>query len=292
MKEIVVISGKGGTGKTSMVASFARLAGRVVCADCDVDAANLHIVTKPVVRETTEFIGGTTAVIDPDACTGCGRCHEVCRFGAVLQDGSVYDIDGMSCEGCGVCAAFCPEKAITMEPAVNGEWYVSDTDNGPLIHARLLPGSDNSGKLVTEVRRAARRVAEEKGIETIIVDGSPGIGCPVIASVTGSDAVVAVTEPSLSAMHDLKRVIDLARHFEIKTLICVNKSDINEDITGQIREMAEKSGIPFAGTVRFDEDFTRAQICGKSISEFSDGTAASDVSGVWEFVRSELGLED
>ncbi len=290
MKEIVVISGKGGTGKTSMVAAFAGLAGNAVCADCDVDAANLHLVSSPVMRETRKFFGGSKASVSKDLCTACGRCLEVCRFGAVIKGMEYYSIDPVSCEGCGVCAEFCPAGAVTTEPEQNGDWFISDTANGPLVHARLFPGNENSGKLVTEVRKAARREAERAGAGIIIVDGSPGTGCPVIASLTGADAVLVVAEPSRSAIHDMLRVIQLAEFFGLKTVIMVNRYDINEALTDRIADIAEERSIPFAGRVRFDEDFTKAQMYGKSITDFK-GAAAEDVRLVWRSVSEILELE-
>ncbi len=250
VSELGVISGKGGTGKTSVVASFAALADGAVVADCDVDAADLHLVLAPRVLHREEFSGGMTASVLADRCIGCGLCEEVCRFDALLADGPgndfadvTYRIDPVACEGCGVCAHVCPARAVDFSPAVNGEWYISETRFGPMVHARLGIAEENSGKLVTTVRREARRVAEESGRETVLIDGSPGIGCPVIASLTGAAMALIVTEPTLSGLHDLDRVADLAAHFRIPTALCVNKADINPRTAARIRGHAAARAI-------------------------------------------------
>jgi len=233
MKQIVVISGKGGTGKTSVTASLAWLAGsRAVVADCDVDAADMHLVTSPVVMEKKDFLSGYEAVIDAEACTGCGECVEVCHFDAIIPDDEVYRVLPLECEGCGYCPRVCPVDAIEMRLLKAGEIYISRTRmNNILVHAALKPGSDMSGKLVAEVRKEARREAEKRGAEYIVIDGSPGIGCPVTASVTGTDYVVMVTEPTLSGMHDMKRVLEVVRNFGIPAGCIINKADINPEIT-------------------------------------------------------------
>ncbi len=291
MKELVVISGKGGTGKTSIAASLIKLSGGVVSADCDVDAANLYLVVKHKVRRATPFRGGKKAVIDQALCTSCGKCAELCRFDAIDNIDSTFRIDKFACEGCGVCAYFCPERAITLLEEDGGEWFLSDTDSGPMVHARLTPGGENSGKLVTIVRNEAKRVAADRGIGTIIVDGAPGIGCPVIASITGADAVLVVVEPTLSGMHDMKRAMELAGYFGVKIMLAVNRCDINEDIAAEIIEYAAGNGIHLAGRVRYDSDVTRAQINGMSVVEYSDGPAASDIRRLWKAVVDELDLE-
>ncbi|MBN2184911.1 MAG: ATP-binding protein [Candidatus Krumholzibacteriota bacterium] len=291
MKELVIISGKGGTGKTSIAASFAHLAGNLVTADCDVDAANLHLVMSPVVRRATGFSGGKTAVLDQGMCSGCGKCLELCRYDAVSEEDGIYKIDKTACEGCGVCAYFCPVKAIDMVDDENGEWYVSDTAYGPMVHARLNAGGENSGKLVTLVRGQARRIAKDGDFKVILVDGSPGIGCPVIASITGADAILAVTEPSMSGLHDLKRVVGLAGHFGIRVLVAVNKFDINPDMTDKVLEFVKNEQLEMAGRVHYDIDVTLAQVEGKSVVEFSDGRAASDIRELWRNTAESLELE-
>ena len=291
MKELVIISGKGGTGKTSIAASFAHLAGNLVTADCDVDAANLHLVMSPVVRRATGFSGGKVADLDQDRCSGCGKCLELCRYDAVFEEDGTYKIDKTACEGCGVCAYFCPVKAIDMVDDENGEWYISDTGYGPMVHARLNAGGENSGKLVTLVRSQARHIAKDGDFNVILVDGSPGIGCPVIASITGADAVLAVTEPSMSGLHDLKRVVSLARHFGIRVLVAVNKFDINHDITDKVLDFIKSEELEMAGRVHYDTDVTLAQVAGKSVVEFSDGPAASDIRELWKYTADSLKLE-
>jgi MinD superfamily P-loop ATPase len=295
VKELVVISGKGGTGKTSVVASFAAMAENKVLADCDVDAADLHLILDPQVIHREDFIGGKSATIRPDACTGCGKCEEVCRFDAVHLEGPANDViaktylvDEIACEGCGLCAYFCPADAVDFSSRVNGEWYVSDTRHGPMVHARLGIAQENSGKLVTIVRRRAKEIAEEKGLNLVIIDGSPGIGCPVIASVTGATLALVVSEPTLSGLHDLARVADLTGHFGIPTAVCVNKSDINPEVTAGIRALSHKRGLDFIGEIRYDTQVTKAQIAGKSVVEYGDGIAAADMRSLWEAVSSKL----
>ena len=284
VKEIVVVSGKGGTGKTSLVASLAVLAGRAVLADCDVDAADLHLVMRPETRETRDFTGGRKAAVMPDRCAECGKCYEVCRFSAVVRDGErhpAYSIDPVSCEGCGVCSYFCPEKAIAFEPVVNGQWFVSATRYGPMVHARLGIAEENSGKLVSLVRSQAKRIAEQENVPYILVDGPPGIGCPVIASVTGADAVLIVTEPSVSGGHDLERVAALAGHFRIPAFLCVNKFDINPALGEAIEQKARAGGITPVGRIHYDPAVTAAQIKGVPVLELEDGTAGRDIRKVW-----------
>ena len=295
MKELVVISGKGGTGKTSIVASFAALAEKAVLADCDVDAADLHLVLEPTVRKTEDFSGGSGATVISERCTACGKCLELCRYGAISIDGpgnatceKTYRVDPIGCEGCGVCAYFCPSNAIEFGPVINGQWFISDTRCGPMVHAKLGVAEENSGKLVSIVRKEAKRVAEEKQFETIIVDGSPGIGCPVIASITGADMVLIVTEPTLSGLHDLGRVAGLAKHFGIETLVCVNKWDINAELTEQIEAEARERSLTVAGRVRYDRAVTQAQLQGLSVVEFTDSDSGADVKAVWRKVRETL----
>lgn len=288
MKQIVVISGKGGTGKTSIVASFAALAGTSVLADCDVDAADLHLVVKPSPVSRNDFIGGKRAVIDGEGCTDCGTCSDLCRFDAIAGESSDRAVDSIVCEGCGVCAWFCPEKAIDLVDAVEGEWYTSNTRFGPMVHARLKPAGENSGKLVSLLRSEARSIAGRRKIDTVIVDGSPGIGCPVIASITGADLVLVVTEPTLSGLHDFERVVELTRHFGIPAMVVVNKFDINEANTRQVEELATRLGTGVAGRIRFDPAVTEAQIQGIPLVEHSSNGAAADVIDVWKRLRWTL----
>jgi len=296
MKELVVISGKGGTGKTSITAAFASLAQNAVLADCDVDAADLHLVLEPKIKQESDFSGGKQASIITEKCIGCGRCAKMCRFDAIKLDGlandvvgKTYRINSVSCEGCKVCVEFCPVDAIAFEPAINGKWFISDTRFGPMVHAKLGIAEENSGKLVTLIRREAKRIAQEQNKELLIIDGSPGIGCPVIASITGSDLVLVVTEPTLSGKHDLERVAQLTANFRIKTLVCINKADINEEMTQRISEDAGKHGLKVVGKIPYDEAFTKAQIMKATLIEYTGGDLAEKIKAMWREVIYELG---
>lgn len=288
MNELVVISGKGGTGKTSIVASFAALAGNVVLADCDVDAADLHLVLSPTIERREVFRCGHEAIVRQADCIGCGACLVHCRFGAVmrrpgnLQQEHTFVIDPTACEGCGVCVTQCPVKAIDFPERVSGEWYVSDTRHGPLVHARLTPGGENSGKLVSKVREISRTLAEDRKADRIVVDGPPGVGCAVIASVSGATRVLVVTEPTRSGEHDMARVLELTRHFNIPTAVCVNKWDLNASMTEQIETGARQAGASIAGRVRYDRTVTRAQIQSKAVVELAGAPSGDDIRNVWE----------
>ena len=299
MKEIVVISGKGGTGKTSVVASFAALAGSAVLADCDVDAADLHLILKPDVKQTHDFSGGKRASVITEKCIGCGRCEEVCNFDAARFNGPsndvvdrTYKIDPVACEGCSVCVHFCPADAIKFEDATNGRWFISDTRFGPMVHAKLGIAEENSGKLVSLIRKQAKQIATEQNKDLIIVDGSPGIGCPVIASVSGADLVLVVTEPTISAQHDLERVIELTEHFKIPAAVCINKCDINPGIAKKIEKKVERKGLKFAGEVPYDIAVTKAQVAGKSIVEYSDNGLKGQIISLWKSVLGTLNAEE
>lgn len=287
-QELVVISGKGGTGKTSIVAAFAALADAALLADCDVDAADLHLVMQPELGEPHKFSGRQQAIIDPDACTACGQCAEVCRFAAVLVSADDdYTVDSIACEGCGLCLHVCPSDAIRMEPVYNGVWRVSQARFGPLVHASLGVAEDNSGKLVTLVRNEARREAIERGLPLVIVDGAPGIGCPVIASLSGATMVLAVTEPTVSGRHDLDRVLQVVRQFRLPFAVCVNKADLDPDMTARIREEAEAGGAVFVATVDYDPAVTRAQVQGMDVITYG-GRAAEQITDVWRRVSAAL----
>lgn len=288
MKELAIISGKGGTGKTSVTASFAALAGKSVLADCDVDAADLHLLLKPEIRAKHEFISGREAVIDREKCRGCGLCREVCRFGAVELRNGKAAVDPFSCEGCGVCVKFCPEQAIRFPERRCGEWYESTTCYGTMIHARLTPAAENSGKLVTQVRKAAREVAEKEKCDFLLVDGPPGIGCPVIASVTGADAVFVVAEPTVSGEHDMARVLELAGHFGIPVLFCVNKWDLNPEKTEAMEARAQTSGGIAAGRIPYDMIFNRAMLRGEPVVRFPETRAAGSILEIWKNVCRTL----
>ncbi len=286
MHELVVISGKGGTGKTSLSASFAALADHPVIADCDVDAADMHLILSPRIKERHEFRSGHEAVIRLSDCIGCGACLAYCRFGAVRMNGksageSTFSIDPVSCEGCGVCVRFCPMKAIDFPERLCGEWMISETRFGPLVHARLGMAAENSGKLVSTVRKEARHIAETEHHPLILVDGPPGIGCPVIASITGSDLVLVVTEPTVSGEHDMERVFSLTRHFNIPTAVCVNKWDLNPAMTERIETTAHNSGILVAGRIRYDPWVTSAQMQERAVVE-TDAPCGKDIRAIWD----------
>jgi len=286
MKELVVISGKGGTGKTSMVSSIASLAEDMVLCDADVDAADLHLIMKPDVVHSDLFSGGGEAVINKDKCIECGLCRELCNWNAIDED---FKVDPIECEGCGVCFYFCPEKAIDFPNKTCGEWYVSDTRFGPMVHARLGIAEENSGKLVTLVRREAKEVAEKKGLDLIITDGAPGVGCPVIASIGGADAVLIVTEPTVSGLHDMARVAELASFFKIPAMVCVNKYDLNPDKAEEIRRYTEEHDMLFVGSIPFNPVFTKAMVQGINIFEYApEEDVCGDVRAIWNKASEKL----
>jgi MinD superfamily P-loop ATPase len=286
--EIVIISGKGGTGKTSVCASFAALAKNSVIADCDVDAADLHLILKPQIREKGGFSGGQKAEIFQSKCRNCGVCKKYCRFSAVIEEGGMYSIDPLACEGCGVCALVCPQGCIDMKDAVNGEWYVSDTRFGPMSHAKLGVAEENSGKLVSLVRAKLAHMAQESGRGQALIDGSPGTGCPVISSLVGSKYAVIVTEPTVSGIHDMQRILDVAAHFNIPSGVIVNKADLNEKKTEEVRIMTEESGSEFLGTIPYDKAVTEAQVKGVSVVEYSGGGVSESVKKIWEKAAEKL----
>ncbi len=297
MKELVIISGKGGTGKTSLVASFAALAENKVLADCDVDAADLHLVLSPSVRKQEVFRAMPKFVVNQETCIRCGKCLPLCRFDAIrstqTEGGEMerIEIDPISCEGCGVCAYFCPAEAIERTTNESGHWFISDTRHGPMVHARLGIAEENSGKLVTIVRTQAKRVAEEKELDLVLVDGPPGIGCPVIASITGTDLVMIVTEPTMSARHDLERAAGLARHFGIQTAVCINKCDLNPANANSTQDWCRRTGITVVGQIPYDPRFTRAQMREQSIVEYSPGPTAKAVEEMWSRVVEIIGQQ-
>lgn len=295
MRELTVISGKGGTGKTSVVASFAALAGEAVVVDCDVDAPDLHLVLRPSIRRREIFVGGRTAWINPSRCVACGRCQDVCRFDAIrahdlmrVDHQPIRVVDEIACEGCGVCAAHCPARAVNMVPAENGQWFVSETRFGPMLHARLGVAQENSGKLVSLLRREARRFAEETGRELIICDGPPGIACPVIAALGGSHLALIVTEPTVSGQHDFRRVAELTRYFGVPAVACINKADLNPALAGQLAEDALEYGIDIVGRIPYDRAVVAAQMHFTSLIEHGDGPASRAVRAVWEHVWDRL----
>jgi MinD superfamily P-loop ATPase len=283
MKEIVVISGKGGTGKTSITASFCVLgAADLVAADCDVDAADMHLLLKPDKANQEDFYSGEVARIDPDACIACGTCAQVCRFDAISVRNGKYAVDPLSCEGCGYCARKCPTKAIANHPEKSGVWYTSRTRLGfTMIHAKLGIGSENSGKLVAHVKKQAKATAEAQGKHYVLVDGSPGIGCPVVSSLSGASFVVLVTEPTVSGIHDLRRVYELVKKFNIRAGCVVNKADINPEMTEQILSYLESERIVLLARLPYDENFTNAMVAERTIVEYDSGALKKTLADAW-----------
>jgi MinD superfamily P-loop ATPase len=289
MKQIVVISGKGGTGKTILSSCFAVFAQNKVMADADVDAANLHLLLHPENLESHSFSGGKKAKIDWEKCTGCGECLNVCRFEAISQrkEGEII-IDSISCEGCAVCSNICPVEAITMEKCISGQYFISQTKYGPFVHARLGIGQENSGKLVTEVRKKAKEIAEKDNLDFIIIDGPPGIGCPVIASLSGTDVAVVVTEPTLSGIHDMERVIQMAHHFKTKTICCINKFDLNLRNSAKIETWCKKNSVLLIGRIPFDMEVTKSMVQGVPLVEYSKNAAAKEIKAIWQRLKNLL----
>lgn len=286
MKQLTVISGKGGTGKTTITAAFAALAKNHVMADGDVDAADLHLILNPSIIKKESFYGGRIPVLDKSKCDECGLCVEHCRFDAIHN----FTIDPISCEGCGVCVYVCPLNAITMKENLCGHWFLSETRFGPMVHARLGIAEDNSGKLVTLVRQQARLLTENNGKDLIIIDGPPGTGCPVIAAIGGVDLVLVVTEPTLSGIHDLERVLEVARHFDVPAMVCINKADINPENAETIRSYCKQNNIEVVGELPYDPIVTKAMVAGKSIVEFDDGYISTGIKKMWKNVESSLVL--
>ncbi len=300
MKELLVISGKGGTGKTTIVGAFAGLAKdsfpceTTVLADCDVDAADLHLILKPSVRRTNEFFGLKKATIDPAKCDNCGECAKVCRFDAIAMHEESIKIEPVSCEGCAVCFHICPSQAINMKDVIAGHWFVSDTIYGPLVHAKLGVAEENSGKLVMEVRREARRIAETRGSRLIICDGPPGVGCPVISSMSGVDLALIVTEPTIAGVHDMERLYTLANGFDVEVVVCINKYDLDYKISRDIREFCRTHDIDMVGRIPFDEEVVKALVKGEPIispdltSGKSESPAANATRQLWAEILNRL----
>ncbi len=284
MKEIVVLSGKGGTGKTSIVAALAVLARSKVLADCDVDAADLHLLLEPKVREEKEFWSGQVASIDKEKCTECGLCQELCRFAAITD----FNIDPISCEGCGFCCQVCPVDAITMKESMSGHSFISETKYGYLCHARLGIAEENSGKLVALVRQSAKSIAERENLDYILTDGPPGIGCPVISAISGASMALLVTEPTLSGIHDLERVLGVCRHFNIAALVCINKHDINQENTEKIERYCLKQGVDVASKIPFDNVVTEALIKRLPVIEYGNGRVSHEIEKLWRIIVQAL----
>ncbi len=289
IREIGIISGKGGTGKTTLAACLAALSKRKVLADTDVDAPDLHLLLQPSVVETHPFVGGKVYRIDANSCTGCGDCARACRFDAIhpLPDRQQYRIEKLDCEGCGLCSHICPVQAITAQDSINGTWFVSQSRFGPLAHARLGIGEENSGKLVTEVRDRASELARQHRTPSILCDGPPGVGCPVISSITGLDLVVIVTEPTVSGAHDLRRVLELSNHFGVPSRVVINKADLNTQQCKNIRKLAEQGKALCIGEIPFDPEVHQALIQGTPLVEFGQGPASQAIHKVWKILEGD-----
>ncbi len=287
MKEIVVISGKGGTGKTSITASLAYLGGKdVVVADCDVDAADMHLLMKPENISSEDFFSSEVAKIDQSKCIKCGKCADVCRFNAIPIINEQYTINSLNCEGCGYCSHVCPADAITMELQNDGKWFISNTRfQNTLVHAKLGIGSDNSGKLVAKVKNEAKKIAKEKNKNYVIIDGSPGVGCPVISSLSGADFVVLVTEPTVSGLHDLKRVFKLVKNFNIKAGCIINKSDLNKKVTADIKNFLKEQNIFYIAALPYDVAFTKSMTVGQTIVEYDKSNLKDIITESWEKIK-------
>jgi len=287
MREIVIISGKGGTGKTSITAAFAMLGRKdIVVADCDVDAADMHLLMQPDWSFSEDFYSGVIAVIDQEKCLRCGKCQSICRFNAIPMINKEYVVNELNCEGCGYCARICPADAIKMVEQNVGKFYISNTKaENKLVHARLKSGADNSGKLVAKVKKEAKLIAEKEQKEIIIVDGSPGIGCPVVSSLSGASYVVLVTEPSVSGLHDLKRVYQLVKKFGIPAGCIINKADINQDVTDRIMIFLSDNSIDHLGNLPYDEDFTKAMTEGKTIVEDQESHLKNLITEMWKKIK-------
>jgi MinD superfamily P-loop ATPase len=288
IKQLAIVSGKGGTGKTTVAAAFATLATHKVMVDCDVDAADLHLLLQPKVLSQEKYFGGRSPQVDLEKCTRCGLCTEICRFKAI--DNGMIDL--IRCEGCGFCSHICPENAIMMNEAFSGDWFVSDTPYGPFVHARLGIGKENSGKLVTVVRKQATEIAKEKNLNLILIDGPPGIGCPVTASMAGVDLVLAITEPSLSGIHDLERILKLAEHFKIPSLVCINKFDINLQNSEQIVSYCDSNGSKIIGNIPYEPKVVEALVNRKTVMEYPCHGVERIIRQVWEQVESVLSRKD
>jgi MinD superfamily P-loop ATPase len=281
MREIIVISGKGGTGKTSLTAAFAHLASPVMICDLDVDAPDLHLILHPEHTQAHVFMGGHTAKIDAEKCTSCGLCQQMCRFDAIAAADSQYRVNPLRCEGCSVCVHFCPEGAIAFPEKQCGHWYTSQTRFGPMMHAQLFASEENSGKLVALLRSQAKENAKKIGMELILSDGPPGIGCPVISSLSGVSYAVLVTEPTPSGRHDLERVASLCTHFGVPAGVIINKSDLNQKECAGIESYCKDHYIDVIGELPFDAVITRAMVQAKAVTEFDSGTFSNRIRDLW-----------
>jgi MinD superfamily P-loop ATPase len=294
MRELAIVSGKGGTGKTSLMGSFAAIAGKAILVDCDVDAADLHLIVNHKILEEHDFSSSSRASIIEETCLLCGICAEKCRFDSIIHQykssGECYQVDPLACEGCGLCKQVCPCDAIAFESVISGKWFRSDSEYGPFFHAKLGIAEANSGKLVSTLRQQALGLSKRADLDMIIIDGPPGIGCPVIASITGTSYILIVTEPSLSAIHDMKRIFALAEHFDIKAGMCINKFDINLELSRQIEKFAADNDIPVHGRIPFDPMFIEAQIKGVPYIKVASPERAQIVKNIWDNVNNQICL--
>lgn len=290
MKEIVIISGKGGTGKTVVAASIAALAQNKVMGDCDVDASNLYLLLHPEIKERHDFYAGLIPVLDINKCTNCGLCQEACRYAAISTINNQTTIDLISCEGCGLCAQICPVEAIEMQKNRCGEWFISETRYGPLVHARLGIAEENSGILVTLVRQNALEVAKKNNLDLIVIDGPPGIGCPLVASLTGTNLALVVTEPTVAGIHDLERVVKVTQHFGVKAVIVINKFDLNLENSAQILKWAQDNKIEIIGRIPFDNIVTKALVKGLPVVEYSDNRVTEEIKNIWQKLESIINI--
>ena len=294
MRQLVILSGKGGTGKTTVAAALAHLASQelpVVLADADVDAANLELVLDPVKLEEHDFMSGQVAVVDIEKCTACGICADVCRFDAVIPGDEAYRVDSLACEGCASCFFQCPEEAIRMEEQQAGLWFRSDTRFGPLYHAHLFAAQENSGKLVTLVKQQARLRGLDTGAALVVVDGPPGIGCPVISASAGMDLALHVVEPTVSGVHDLERIMGTTDHFGVPSLVAINKADLNPARAGEIAAFCAGRGVEVVGRIPYDDVVTEAMVQGQPVTDYTDGPVTEALQRMWSRVR-DLILSD
>ncbi|NOZ70647.1 MAG: P-loop NTPase [Chloroflexi bacterium] len=298
MKQLVILSGKGGTGKTSVTAAFAHLASlaadgpRLVLADADVDAANLELVLAPTILSREDFWGGKVAVIDQDTCIACGECVQVCRFDAIHEEEGLFIIDPIACDGCAACVYQCPSESISMQEQLAGQWFRSDSRFGPLFHANLHPAQENSGKLVTLVKQHARLRALDEGYDLVLVDGPPGIGCPVISATSGADLALIVAEPTVAGVHDMHRVLQTTEHFGVRALVCVNKADLYPSGADEIEAFCRENKIRVAGRIPFDPAVTEAMVQGEAVTAYRpDSLASRALTSIWHTVIEVLEKE-
>ena len=290
MREILIISGKGGTGKTSLSAAFAHLASRHVICDLDVDTPDLHLLLRPVIQHTCQFYSGAEARIDPEQCDRCGLCREMCQFGAIEPGGAAPSVNSLKCEGCKVCVHFCPVGAISFPAKHCGTWFESLTRFGPMVHAQLFPGEENSGRLVALLRQKAQQIGTTREKQLIIADGAPGVGCPVISSLSGVDLAAIVTEPTPSGRHDMQRLVDLCRHFNIPMAVIINKCSLNRKLSVQIRAQCLAQGLPVVAEIPYDRVFVEAMVRGQTVTEFADNPIAPIIRKAWDEIIARAGV--